>query len=40
MIFEIFPFILLISTQLFFIKLLNNNEIEIFKHTGLKTLKS
>ena len=39
MIFEIFPFILLISTQLFFIKLLNNNEIEIFKHTGLKNSK-
>jgi len=36
MIFEMFPFILLISTQLFFIKLFNNNELEIFKYSGLK----
>ena len=36
MIFEIFPFITLISTQLFFIKLFNNNEIQIFKYSGLK----
>jgi len=36
MIFEIFPFIFLITTQLFFIKLFNNNEIEIFKYSGLK----
>ena len=39
MIFEIFPFILLISTQLFFIKLFNNNEIQIFKYSGLKNSK-
>ena len=39
MIFEIFPFIILITTQLFFIKLFNNNEIEIFKYTGLKNSK-
>ena len=32
MIFEIFPFIFLISTQLFFIKLFNNDEITIFKY--------
>ena len=38
MIFEMFPFIFLISTQLFFIKLLHNNEIEIFKYTGLKNI--
>ena len=36
MIFEIFPFILLITTQLFFIKLFNNDEIKIFKYSGLK----
>jgi lipopolysaccharide export system permease protein len=36
LIFEMFPFIFLISTQLFFINLLNNNEIEIFKYSGLK----
>ena len=36
MIFEMLPFIFLITTQLFFIKLFNNNEIEIFKYTGLK----
>ena len=39
MIYEIFPFILLITTQLFFIKLFNNNEIEIFKYSGLKNSK-
>ena len=39
MIFEIFPFIFLISTQLFFIKLFNNNEITIFKYSGLKNSK-
>ena len=36
MIFEMLPFIFLITTQLFFIKLFNNNEIEIFKYSGLK----
>ncbi len=39
MIFEMFPFIFLISTQLFFIKLFDNKEIEIFKYTGLKNSK-
>ena len=39
MIFEIFPFIILISTQLFFIKLFNNNEIQVFKYSGLKNSK-
>ena len=39
MIFEIFPFIFLITTQLFFIKLFNNNEINIFKYSGLKNSK-
>ena len=35
-IFEMFPFIFLISTQLFFVKLFNNNELEVFKYSGLK----
>ena len=39
MIFDIFPFILLIATQLFFIKLFNNDEIKIFKYSGLKNSK-
>ena len=39
LIFEMFPFILLISTQLFFIKIYNGNEIEIFKYSGLKNSK-
>ena len=39
MLFEIFPFIFLISTQLFFIKLFNNDEIQIFKYSGLKNSK-
>ncbi len=39
MIFDMFPFIFLITTQLFFIKLFNNNEIEIFKYSGLKNSK-
>ena len=35
-IFELFPFIFLITTQLFFINLFNNNELNIFKYSGLK----
>ena len=35
-IFEMFPFIFLISTQVFFVSLFNNNEIQIFKYSGLK----
>ena len=38
-IFEMFPFIFLISTQFFFLKLFNNNEIDIFKYSGLKNIK-
>ena len=38
-IYEMFPFIFLLSTQLFFINLLNNNEISIFKYSGLKNSK-
>ena len=38
-IFEMFPFIFLISTQLFFNNLINNDEINIFKYSGLKNSK-
>jgi lipopolysaccharide export system permease protein len=38
-IFEMFPFIFLIATQFFFIKLFNNDEINIFKYSGLKNIK-
>ncbi len=33
--FEILPFIFLISTQIFFIKLIESNELQIFKYTGV-----
>ena len=36
MIFEMFPFIFLLTTQFFYIKLFNNNELEVFKYSGLK----
>ena len=35
LVFEMFPFIFLITAQLFFIKLFENKEIEIFKYSGL-----
>ena len=35
-IFEMLPFIFLLTTQFFFIKLFNNDEIQIFKYSGLK----
>ena len=38
-IFEMFPFIFLIATQFFFLKLFNNNELDIFKYSGLKNIK-
>jgi len=38
-IFEMFPFIFLISAQFFFIKLFNNDEINIFKYSGLRNFK-
>ena len=34
--FELFPFIILITIQLFFIKIFENKEIDIFKYSGLK----
>ena len=37
-IFEMFPFIFLIATQFFFLKLFNNDEINIFKYSGLKNI--
>ena len=37
-IFEILPFIFLLSTQVLFIKLIDNKELEIFKYTGLDNL--
>ena len=39
LVFEMFPFIFLITTQLFFIKLFENKEIDIFKYSGLKNSK-
>ena len=39
LIFEMFPFIMLITVQLTFIKLFENQEIEIFKYSGLKNSK-
>lgn len=36
LLFDMFPFIFLMSTQLFFINLFNNDEIKIFKYNGLK----
>ena len=38
-IFELFPFILLITIQLFFIKFFENREIDIFKYSGLTNVK-
>jgi len=38
-IFEILPFIFLITTQLFFIYLIDKNELEIFKYNGLDNIK-
>jgi len=35
-IFELFPFILLVTIQLFFIKFFENKELDIFKYSGLK----
>jgi len=36
---EILPFIFLLSTQVFFISLIDKKELEIFKYTGLNNLK-
>ena len=37
--FEILPFIFLLATQVFFIYLIERNELEIFKFTGLNNIK-
>ena len=37
--FEILPFIFLLSTQSFFIQLIDKNELQIFKYTGLDNIK-
>jgi lipopolysaccharide export system permease protein len=34
-----FPFVFLIATQFFFLKLFNNDEINVFKYSGLKNIK-
>ncbi len=39
LLFEMFPFIFLISTQFYFINLMKNNQIETFKYFGLKNTK-
>ena len=39
LIFEMFPFIFLISTQLFFHELIKNNQINTLKYSGLKNSK-
>lgn len=39
LIFEMYPFIFLLSTQVFFISLFNDNQIQIFKYSGLKNSK-
>ena len=36
LIFEMFPFILLLTIQLFFIKIIEDKQIDIFKYSGLK----
>lgn len=38
LIFEMFPFIFLLATQIFFINFFKNNELNIFKYSGLKNL--
>ena len=39
LLFEMFPFIFLISTQLYFINLMQNDQIQTFKYSGLKNSK-
>ena len=38
-VFEILPFIFLLAAQLFFLQLIENNELEIFKYNGLNNVK-
>ena len=39
LLFEMFPFIFLVSTQVFFINIFKENQIQIFKYSGLKNSK-
>lgn len=39
LLFEMFPFIFLISSQVYFINLMNNDQIQTFKYSGLKNSK-
>jgi len=39
MIFDMAPFIILVTTQIFFVKLFNNNELITFKYSGLQNTK-
>ena len=39
LLFEMFPFVFLLTTQVFFVTLLNNNQIQVFKYSGLKNSK-
>ena len=39
LLFEMFPFVFLLTTQVFFLNLFNNNQIHIFKYSGLKNSK-
>ncbi len=39
LLFEMFPFIFLVCTQVFFINFFNQNQIQIFKYSGLKNTK-
>ncbi len=39
LIFEMYPFIFLLTTQYFFVNLFNDNQIQIFKYSGLKNSK-
>jgi lipopolysaccharide export system permease protein len=38
-VFEMFPFIFLIATQFFFLKLFDHDELNVFKYSGLKNIK-
>jgi lipopolysaccharide export system permease protein len=39
LLFEMFPFVFLLTTQVFFLSLFTNNQIHIFKYSGLKNSK-
>ena len=39
LLFEMFPFMILLTIQLFFIKIFENKEIDVLKYSGLKNSK-